>query len=921
MDVRLGDGTIVKNVPEGTSQEDLMSRLAEAGHRPKQSAGSSVFDHLDAIDKQRPTSTEPEANFQGANYIGQQLKKGVAAGLGLPVDAATNVMNLGIAGYGMGKNLLTGSSDLPALIDPRTTFGGAASIERGLLTNNNVQPTGPINAMAGRFVRDIGTAAVPIAGIAGRPAAFLPRNASPVQMLQAQAQSPVAPLAAGGALTGMASAGGETGRTLAPEPYKDIADLSGQLIGGIALPAAVVSRIEAVNDLRKAAQQDNVNRHATDFVEGKIQGDVRAYPGARDRLNEALQLEDEIPGFQARVGQASGVPSLIDMERRVATAGPEQFNKRSIQDSVQREAIAKYADEKLPLLAGKSDVGTRLENTRTQRNELADALPSVAAEETGHSLRTIRGNLKRRFDQVAAEKFDAPVQEAERLRVSINPDQLITKSADLFRDPVVQYDATNAPAIARRILEVTQRQEATYDGPKLLNSKGEALITPRDRPTQISFADLKGMREAVGQDIARERGNPSPTARQRLRALYEIQNEIDRTAQQAPESVRGLWNSARDWYRDEYSPRFLRGTNLKQSLKDISGEPRIADEKLAGQYFKKLGSTPMNRFLKLYVDSPQAMKAMDDHILDTYRREVVKDGLIDPKKHDVFIRNYEPALKQVPEMRQNLDSMGNAARLLSERESMLSRTQSLLDRGQLDRLRYEDHGTLGLDPSKLDSFLKKSGRDFKESVSSIYGEKVATEHLENLEKIAKAATIAERGKLSENAFPAQSTNPLGLQGALGFSGRTVFSMLRAVTTGRTSTEDMAFTLGMQSASHRISKALIAAEEKAISDPQTARLIAEAMKVSPATEAGQTTLRKILEKGGLYVVNASTGGKNYGRMTKYQAAPFAVDANGVVIEPASDTKQTTRSTNPVDGRFIAREPYTGGPRTPSVGVRG
>src|SRR6185312_11973304 len=116
------------------------------------------------------------------------------------------------------------------------------------------------------------------------------------------------------------------------------------------------------------------------------------------------------------------------------------------------------------------------------------------------------------------------------------------------------------------------------------------------------------MREAVNQDIAREAGSANPNARQRLRGLIDIRNEIDATAQQAPEAVRKPYNAAVDWYREEYAPKFLRGINLKQSLRDVTGEQRIPDERLPGQYFKKMAPTPMNRFLQLYGDSPQAMR-------------------------------------------------------------------------------------------------------------------------------------------------------------------------------------------------------------------------------------------------------------------------------------------------------------------------
>lgn len=867
MDVKLEDGTVVTNVPEGTTRDELMSRLAAGGYKPKRSSGG-IAEHLARIDQQRPAPQEPDP-LQGVSYVSQQLKKGVAAGLGAPVDLTTTLMNLGIAGYGTAKGALTGSSDLPQLIsDP---VGGAGTFERMFQTNNAVQPTGPVNQVVGRVVRDLGAASVPIVSMAGKPAAFMPRDLSPVQRLAANTQGVGVPLAVGPALSVAGSTGGELAQSVVPDRFKHTADQTGQLLGGIAVPAMLSSRVQAVKSLADAGRPENANRLAGQYVENKLQSDVRNFPGARDRLSQALALEEEIPGLQYRVGQASDVPSLLDMERRVATSGPEQFNKRALQDLEQRNVIRSEAERRLPLLSGKSDVGARLEATQTERRGIASDLPEMSADAAGEVLRGSRNMMKGRYDQIAAEKFAAPVAEAERLNVRLDPSLLHAKANELLSNPILQYDATNAPAVVRRIVASAQPEQT----PAILGPKGEPLSMPGS--TAIPFADLKAMREAVNQDIAREAGGQSPNARQRLRALVDVRNEIDRTAQQAPDSVRKLYDDATSWYRDVYAPKFLRGVNLKQSMKDITGELKIPDEKLAGQYFKKLAPTPMNRFLTLYGENPQAMRAMEDHILDTYRREVVKDGVIDPKKHDNFIRNYDSSLNQLPTMRTNLDSRGNAARLLSEREEQLIQAQSLLERGSLDKLRYEDHGTLGLDPRKLDAFLTKNRDAFKEAVSSVYGEKTASDHLQNLEKIAKAATIADRGRLSENSFPAQSTNPMDLRGSLGFSSRTVFNMLRAVTTGRTSSEDMAFTLGMQSATHRINKALIAAEERAISDPDTARLIAESMSKPASSADGQMTLRKILEKGGLYVANTASGARNYATMTKYRAAPFAIDA--------------------------------------------
>src|SRR6185295_9878472 len=214
----------------------------------------------------------------------------------------------------------------------------------------------------------------------------------------------------------------------------------------------------------------SVNRMADQYVSGKIEGDVRQYPGAAQNLEGALNLEQQIPGLQLRIGQATGVPSLLDMERRVATAGPEQFNQRMLQDAAQQAAIRSAAEQRLPLLAGKNDVAERLAQTQEQRANLASVLPEVEADEVGRALRGTRDSLKGRYDQIAAQKFAAPVEEAERLGVKLDAQGLQEKAQEILSNPILQFDATNAPSVARPIFGATLKQEAETQGPRLLNA-------------------------------------------------------------------------------------------------------------------------------------------------------------------------------------------------------------------------------------------------------------------------------------------------------------------------------------------------------------------------------------------------------------------------------------------------------------------
>ena len=73
--------------------------------------------------------------------------------------------------------------------------------------------------------------------------------------------------------------------------------------------------------------------------------------------------------------------------------------------------------------------------------------------------------------------------------------------------------------------------------------------------------------------------------------------------------------------------------------------------------------------LRLYGDSPQAMKAMERLVLDTYRREVIRRRSIDLGRHRAFLRNYEQALRQLPEIQSRLDSIGNLSELLADTDT------------------------------------------------------------------------------------------------------------------------------------------------------------------------------------------------------------------------------------------------------------
>jgi hypothetical protein len=461
------------NAPEGATEAQAIEYVRSQYGQSR----SDLTDTLSQIDRLQPQS-EGRYDEQGSttNYLAQQFKKGVAATAGLPVDAITNALNLGIAGYGAAKGAL-GGTDLPELI--RDPVGGSGTFERMFLTNNQIKPTSRAAEVGGRFVRDLGSAALPAGAIASKAA------------------NPLASLGLQTGLQTLASAGGETARAVAPEEYKDVADMAGMLAAGVVAPGMIANRLEAVQNLRNATTPNRVNAFADDYVRGQIEGDVRNYPGAAQNLDEAMRMEQEIPGLKLRVGQAGGVPSLLDMERRVATAGPEQFNRRAIQDAAQQAAIRTEAERRLPLLAGKNDVSQQLATTQAQRRALAEMLPETAADDVGQVLRQSRQSLKGRYDQIAAEKFNAPVVAAEKLGVKVNVDPLIEKTTEMLQSPILQYETSRTPRDSagdrpRCSADTRRSKEAIQRGGALVSRGVLASLPPWREPAPVHEGHHRG---------------------------------------------------------------------------------------------------------------------------------------------------------------------------------------------------------------------------------------------------------------------------------------------------------------------------------------------------------------------------------------------------------------------------------------------
>lgn len=253
MDVHLPDGTLIKDVPDGISKAELTAKLASNGYD---------------IRKLEPTVTE-----RGKAALGG-VNRGIAGLVGLPVDTAENIANLGIAGFGAGATAL-GRPDLaPSLF--KGTPGGSESISNLMnkagIGTTNPRPDDPASRMLHTGGAIVGGSMVPGAGVKSALTA-----------------------AAGGAAAGEA---------LGPE-WTGVGAMAPAAMGRAAtgIKNAVASRTAPIVETFKQAGTTPSVGQATDnvFLHG-LENLAAKFPGGSGIMKSFIENQQKQMGAAARTG-------------------------------------------------------------------------------------------------------------------------------------------------------------------------------------------------------------------------------------------------------------------------------------------------------------------------------------------------------------------------------------------------------------------------------------------------------------------------------------------------------------------------------------------------------------------------------------------------------------------------------------------
>ena len=540
---------------------------------------------------------------------------------------------------------------------------------------------GRILNRAGEIIGESAPAAAGILGAAGRLSPLTKAPSLSETMLRPIAATPGK--AAVGELAATVGSGLGSGAVNEIIPNNQYADIVGQLIGGMTptvmanMPASLVAK--GVQTGRKYFSTAAVNSRAQDEVRKVLGKELN--PAVEANLTQSARLQQEIPGFKPTIAESTGSPGLLaaqtDIESRMSGGALDEAVRRR---QGMESAVNQYAQKMTP------------------ESEFA---PEFVVTEAGKKIEDLTGRIEAgQADMQGARKSLAgslPVADrfglGERIRDAVKNARTATQ-ADMSR--VAQELGIHDTDITAPFKEAAQKivQELRPEGkfvdlknqPEIMATLKKIAGTTKGGAKEyfVTFADLKSLRERVSDDLIDAVGASTPS-NQKIRTLTRLKGMVDDViddviAQSDDPDLSARYKEFRDIYRKEYVERFEKGVALKVRLKDGRGFYRTPDEKVAESFFGPDKISEAKQYKAIFGADPDAIKNIENAALDSLRESAFVDGVLDPRKLQLWAKNHRTVLDEFPNIKSWADDIQSTNDRLLKRIGDLDARRQVVDR-------------------------------------------------------------------------------------------------------------------------------------------------------------------------------------------------------------------------------------------------
>lgn len=358
---------------------------------------------------------------------------------------------------------------------------------------------------------------------------------------------------------------------------------------------------------------------------------------------------------QALLGQRSQQAGQLIGSRRTEQQQVAGARRNALQEMSAAEQAA--AAQRQAAEAARVQAEQRL---LQERQGVAAAVPETSQLKVGQTVTERRAaEMSARQGQVVTPAYEASFKLA--------PDEFevpstIKTATEIRSGTGAQLDPSLAPETAE-----TLRVFGSVDESRLNPLTGENYTV--SVPRKVTLRDADALIRAINRDYAALSRSTDPGARTALGNLSKLKAAVEADIRDGvPEEAAAAYKNARNVARTQVIEPFLKGWIANLQREGSTGVQIQAPESVVFRILA--GEDEASRFTLALGHDQQAMQSVKAGILDAYRNEVVRDGVIRPAAHDAFMSNakYGRALEALDRsgmnIRDELNAFGQRAKEL-----------------------------------------------------------------------------------------------------------------------------------------------------------------------------------------------------------------------------------------------------------------
>ena len=469
-----------------------------------------------------------------------------------------------------------------------------------------------------------------------------------------------------------------------------VADVSAQALNALGIPA-ISLLLQGTGKVGKAAYRVGESFFPSGQAAIKSRGYVDAFNGDLDKMSKAIEmLQQGVPIENVAVALNSpGFAGFAKTSQDANTVVKELWLARANElKALQTNQLAGAAEDvnalrQANLPASTASITQPMRDINLSLAEQQAALEAQRAARTGQLTAGQQATEASLLQQQQAQASALPKISQRNVGLTIKEERdLAAKNAQQnIVTPAYEkaFTAHDAPFSFEVVEEAAKRlaaDPATRLNPQIAPYTAEALRmyggtattttnplmlgggkTTTVAPAQVTLRDADKFMQAINSDLSALEGSIDTTSRLTRKNLMELKTATQKAIDEGvPQSAADLYKEARALHRTKTVEPFLEGWVANLEREGATGENLVRSVDVAKTIIKD-EDTAM-RFVAAVGDSPKAMAAAKQGIVDLYRKAVYdpKTKAFNPAAHDKFMEDHDLQLQTLDKAGMGLTS-------------------------------------------------------------------------------------------------------------------------------------------------------------------------------------------------------------------------------------------------------------------------